>query len=165
MKRRRAAPRSFLVDSNLLVLWVAGTWRPELIGQHKRLRDYSREDRQILGGILLVNRRPVLLTTPHILTEVSNLLRFGHRENEALMAHLGKIVKLLEERHLPAETLVSDLVFRRLGLVDAGVLALAAESGCVLTDDWALHQTLLDRNLPSQNFNHLRLRGWEKAET
>src|SRR5947209_19181035 len=61
-----------LLDSNLLVLFMAGMSSREYIGRHRRLRDYSEEDFDLL--VEFIRPMSALVVTPNILTETSNLL-------------------------------------------------------------------------------------------
>lgn len=60
-----------LVDTNLVLLLLAGTVDRELIGNWKRTQAYVQDDFELLSDMLEVRRG--LLITPHIATEVSNL--------------------------------------------------------------------------------------------
>jgi hypothetical protein len=60
-----------LVDTNLLLVYFVGAFDPALIPKFKRTRMYTLEDHPLLVRVLGFFEKVV--TTPHILTEVSNL--------------------------------------------------------------------------------------------
>ena len=60
-----------LIDSNLLVLHLVGTVNWERLKTFKRTQAYTLEDFELLEGLISCLGR--LFTTPHVLTEVSNL--------------------------------------------------------------------------------------------
>jgi hypothetical protein len=63
-----------LLDTNLLLLLFIGGKDISLIGKAKTLSAYTEEDDELLREFASLNRFTGLLTTPHIITEVSNLL-------------------------------------------------------------------------------------------
>ena len=65
-------PSSLLLDSNVLVLLVAGRVDRHLIGTHRRLKQYTAADYDRLTRMLADRER--LTVTPNTLTEASNLL-------------------------------------------------------------------------------------------
>ena len=46
------APVGFFIDANLLVLLVVGSVGRNLIAKHRRLREYSEEDYEVLVDLL-----------------------------------------------------------------------------------------------------------------
>jgi hypothetical protein len=65
---------ALLLDTNLLLLLFIGGKDISLIKKAKTLAAYTEEDYELLQELASLNRFTVLLTTPHIITEVSNLL-------------------------------------------------------------------------------------------
>ncbi|MGD0517565.1 MAG: hypothetical protein ABSA26_08525 [Thermoguttaceae bacterium] len=65
--------QGIIVDTNVLLLFFVGKYEPLLIAKHKRTRQYSIEDFQILEKFLKLFQNRII-TTPNILTEASNLL-------------------------------------------------------------------------------------------
>ena len=147
--------RTVAVDSNLLVLWIAGSRFPEMVGTHKRLRSYSNDDLDLLREYLLGVR---IVTTPNAMTEVSNLIVYGVREPQrsALLDALGAFSAEVEERYVATEAAASSAVFSRLGVADAAWLHCAKAGFELLTDDLALYLAALNHGLAATNFNHLR---------
>lgn len=45
-------PAGYLVDTNLLLLFVVGSEAPSLIAKHRRLETYSEDDFQALRRLL-----------------------------------------------------------------------------------------------------------------
>ena len=62
-----------VVDANLLVLLVVGSASKKYIAKHRRLRDYTVEDFELLG--LIIGDFSDIVLLPHILAEVSSLAR------------------------------------------------------------------------------------------
>src|SRR5437667_6470122 len=69
----RHARAGILVDSNILLLLLVGNFNRRLISKFKRTQTFDEQDYDILVD-LLANFGSIH-TTPHVLTEVSNLSR------------------------------------------------------------------------------------------
>jgi hypothetical protein len=124
--------QSIFLDSNLLLLLVIGTMDRTLIKQFKRTHQFSLPDFDALREI--VSRAKVVITTPHILTEVSNLANSLREDQKGFFAEIFQaFIKELEERFTAATVLSSDALFR-FGIADVSALR-EASSTLVLTQD------------------------------
>ena len=152
--------KSLLVDTNILVLYPVGRLDPSLIEKHKRTNNFTAQDYQFLKQVLRGFNR--LVTTPNVLTEVSNLLdQIGGAVGARLQVSLSKIVELLEESYVPSIEAIEVEEFRRLGLADSSLLHLARQDFLVLTDDLPLYLALQRRGIDAINFHHVRrAAGW-----
>lgn len=63
--------KGILVDTNILLLYFVGSVNPKRISQFKRTNQFNVDDFQLLVQILGYFQK--IVTTPNILTEVSNL--------------------------------------------------------------------------------------------
>lgn len=89
-------PSGYFIDTSLLVLLVVGSAGKELIEKHRRLRDYSAEDYEIL--IKLLGRVERVYVTPNTITETSNLLaQHGEPERSRFFDRLRFIIHESEE--------------------------------------------------------------------
>lgn len=147
-------PREFrgaLVDTNLLLLLAAGELVPERIAQLPRLEGFLPEHHRALNDYVRRFRRRV--TTPHVLTEVSNLARqWPEPLRSDAFGHFASQWKTLRERHSPAAKLAGDRAFVALGLADIGILHAAANRLLVLTMDRDLTGELTARRIASINW-------------
>ena len=116
-----------LLDSNLLLLLIVGRTNPSLIGTHKRTRDYDPGDVDVIEN--LIAAYDGLVTTPHILTETSNLLRqIGNPARDIIQKTLRDFILSCEEAPIEsAEGCLHDQ-FIALGLTDAVILTACAAS-------------------------------------
>jgi hypothetical protein len=79
--------RGVLIDSNLLLLLFLGTYDRRQIATNDRLSKYSEDDYDLLIQVLRPFTR--IITTPNILTEVSNLSNaIPQKRREAISLHL-----------------------------------------------------------------------------
>ena len=137
-------PSWFFLDANLFVLLVVRNVGRDLIEKHRRLREYSAEDYEIL--IDLLDRVQRVYVTPNTLTETSNLLA-QHREPERsrFFDRLRFIIHESEEVVIASAVASSNSAFNRLGLTDAALLEVVTPETPLVTVDLDLY--LVDRNL------------------
>ena len=144
-----------LLDSNLLVLFIAGMSSREYIGRHRRLRDYSEEDFDLL--VEFIRPMSALVVTPNILTETSNLLSgIAEPARSHIADTFRQIVGSMDERFVQSTRAVEQREFPRLWLTDAAVLTELANSHVLLTADLDLYLATSQRGYSAVNFNHLR---------
>ena len=144
-----------LLDSNLLVLFIAGMSSREYIGRHRRLRDYSEEDFDLL--VEFIRPMSALVVTPNILTETSNLLSgIAEPARSHIADTFRQIVGSMDERFVQSTRAVEQREFPRLWLTDAAVLTELANSHVLLTADLDLYLAASQRRYSAVNFNHLR---------
>ncbi len=70
--------KGILIDTNLLLLYFIGKYNKSLIQYFKRTQKYVIEDYELSTSVIKFFTR--IITTPNILTEVSNLS--GNLENK-----------------------------------------------------------------------------------
>lgn len=151
----RYKEKGLLVDTNLLLLYLVGEVEPRLVPAFKRTREYTVDEFLLVKAI--VESFSVVITTPNILTEVSNLA--GHLEGKwqpRFFAILAERVKTLQEEYVPARQAVGAAIFQKLGLTDSAIL-LACQSGYLaFTADFPLANYLETNRLDVINFNRIR---------
>lgn len=160
--RKPAFRHGLLVDANILVLYLVGSLNPDLIERHKRLDKFTIEDFHLLQDLL----PPSIVTTPNILTEVSNLaVQIGGSVKENLRVLLAALLQRGAFQEHAVESAEASRVeeFRRIGLTDAGVVLMAQKGLAVLTDDLPLYLALQRRGVEAINFNHLREKTWQQG--
>jgi len=154
-RRSLAAHKQLLVDTNLLLLLVVGTFDPSRIRKFKRTQQFSSADFDLLVSFL----QPFeVITTPHILTEMSNLGgQLGSDFLKAFFSVYAKMVqKLTEITHSSSEVVQSDLLIS-FGLTDAAIGLVCSSSVAVLTDDNTLASVLAARGAQVMTFDVLRV--------
>lgn len=143
-----------LLDSNLLLLRWCGTFDITLLKTFKRLQGFQLNDIQVLGDALSM-LGPVK-TTPHVLTEVSNLTNaLPSWKKLAWTNHFVSKVGLVDEIWEPAAEILDDLALGVFGLTDAA-LGRLARTHVILSADWPLCNFLTSRGLAAINFHALR---------
>ncbi|MDY8108602.1 hypothetical protein U0C82_05460 [Fulvimarina sp. 2208YS6-2-32] len=151
----RSAPRTLLLDTNLVVLLVVGMLGPQYIRSHKRLQRYDETDFAILKTLVAASSG--LVFSPHILTETSNLLRYVDEPlRSRLSLVLMRLIDTTEERVVASRTAAQDRHFSRLGLADCVLLHLARNDAVLLTDDLPLYLAAASAGFDAQNFAHIQ---------
>lgn len=150
------AGRGLLIDTNLLVLLVVGSLNADQISTYKRTTRYSAEDYRLL--LSFVDQFKVVLTTPNILTEASNLLEgYAYADQQALTL-LERFAQGTHEvfyDSVPTMNIYSKS-YIKFGLSDAVIHRVGADNYIVLTDDLNLCAYLQGQGLLAINFSNLR---------
>jgi rRNA-processing protein FCF1 len=148
--------REVLIDTNILLMYFVGTLDPKLIPTFKRTATFTIEDYEILVRFLQLFRS--IVTTPNILTEVSNLAgQIAEPLRTRVFQIFAQAVKIVPEQYIASSTAAENATFVRFGLTDAIIARIAEGEVLVLTDDFRLFQYLEHSGLPVVNFNHLRV--------
>ncbi|MGM0576752.1 MAG: PIN domain-containing protein [Myxococcota bacterium] len=148
-----------LLDTNLLLMYLVGFLRRDLVESFKRTRAFTGDDWALLDDLLAEFHE--FVTTPHVLTEVSNLgghLRLPLRRE--LFRLLERFAGHADEHIRPSRDLVQAKAFERLGLTNVAVADPERAPALVLTADLNLYLHCLERGADALNFNHLRHFGW-----
>lgn len=148
--------KGLLIDTNLLVLLVVGALNPDQISSYKRTNTYSAEDYQLL--LSFVERFRLVVTTPNILTEASNLLEgYDYRGQQALVL-LERVTQVMHEVFYDSPSIMSTYPksYIKFGLSDAVIHRIAEENYLILTDDLNFCAYLQGQGLMAINFNNLR---------
>ncbi|MCC5613443.1 hypothetical protein LC612_43920 [Nostoc sp. CHAB 5834] len=153
---RLLTSRGVLIDTNLLILWVVGAMNPSQISTYKRTNQYSSEDYSLLTSY--IDRFKVILTTPNILTEASNLLEGYTYKGQQALSLLERVAQKTQEVFHSSLSImdIHSKSYLKFGLSDAIIHHLAADNYTVLTDDLKFCSYLQSQGLLAINFNNLR---------
>ncbi len=146
-----------LVDTNLLLLYFVGRYDRGLIERWPRTNDrFVSVDYDLL--LLLLEPFEKLIVTPHVLTEVSNMLGYlAEPAKTGCRVLLAQIINsVMQEKRTPGASLSEDPAFVPFGITDTSILDAAVGSYLVLTDDLPLYAYLLAQGVEVLNFNEIR---------
>ena len=156
---QRYKQAGIVVDTNILLLYFIGALDRDLIPKFKRTRQFTVEDHTIL--IRILDFFDKVVTTPNILTEVSNLSgQLGEPVRSEYFRKFSSDITLLEEEYVASQDVADRQEFVRFGLTDAGLIHLTRGKYLVLTDDFRLSQYLQSAGVDVINFNHIRPAYW-----
>lgn len=151
----RYRERGLLIDTNLLLLLLIGSFDPTWIAKFKRTRVFTIEDFRALD--VLSRQFSRIVVTPNILTEASNLL--GERSRSLppeFFASFPRFVQAMKERYVASAKATIEPCFAWLGLSDSALVHLGPKRHLVVTDDLDLYNELVRCKIDAINFNHLR---------
>lgn len=143
--------RGLLTDTNLLLLYIIGSFDIELIRNFKRTSHYSIDDFYIVSDFLKLFEKKIV--TPHILTEVSDFID-NRREIQALLKIF--VEKESEESYTESKIVVQNKEFTTFGLADTATIEIAKNSYLIFTDDNPLYGFLLNSKIDAVNLSLLR---------
>lgn len=151
----RYRDKGILIDTNLLLLYFVGKFSPSQISKFKRTAKFTPDDFRVLLAVF--NRFRRVVTTPNILTEVSNLSnQLGGNLKQAFYTEFAKQALLFDERYTSSANICSQDHFIKFGLTDSGIIETAANQYLILTDDFKLANFLENKKSDVINFNHIR---------
>lgn len=143
--------KGILIDANILLLYIVGSIDVELIGRFGRTANKFIED-DFYFAAKFIEYFEVRLTTPHILTEVSNLI--GGRTD--LQAALRLSLAQMNEEFVPGAEIRDSTAFVNFGLTDSAIAELAKDSYLVFTDDNPLYGYLTATGIEAVNLNQIK---------
>ena|SRR5271157_5781105 len=149
------AKRGILIDTNVLLLFFMGQVDINRITTFKRTEQFTVEDFGLIEKLLSLFKTKV--TTPNILTEVSNLAgQLSGPLKSLFLERLGQQINVLSEKYCPSKTACGHPYFNKCGLTDATILSIAQNKFLVLTDDFRLAGLISSLGIDVINFNHIR---------
>lgn len=153
---RKHRGTGLLIDTNILLMLLIGTYDRGMIAQFKRTKQYTVEDYSLAMDV--IQRVNPIITLPSVLAEVSNLAgQFVTKHSRIeCFAVFARQTELLKERQIASIDAARTDEFRRFGLTDAAILQVARTGCLVLTDDFRLSQNMESIDAPVLNFTHLR---------
>jgi hypothetical protein len=152
----RYKSKGVLIDADLALLYLVGGYDLRLIGDGKynKLSNYSVSDYRLLLGLMKELKKSV--TTPHVLTEVSNLTSDLPEQTKAdCLKKFYETFVEIDELTIPSLDAAQRQEFPFLGLTDGG-LAIVSDQYLIVTDDARLVKKMNESGLEALNFNHLR---------
>ena len=151
-------PSALFIDANLIVLLVVGLVGRDLIGRHRRTKEFAVEDYDRLSGA--ISRVGSIRVTPNTLTEASNLLgQHGEPQRSRFLLTLRALIEQSPETVVASVDAARHDAFPRLGLTDAALLEVVSADAPLLTADLDLYvAALASGDEAAINFNHWR--GW-----
>lgn len=135
---------------------LIGQFKPRLIETFDRTQEHFVQEDYARMNELLASPPRSIVTTPHILTEASNLggqLTGVYRAN--FFRTFASLRSRIDERNVPASDVLSMPELHWLGFTDAAILFLAHSGVLTITIDAPLHDYLQRSGLASLNYAHI----------
>ncbi len=155
----RYKTKGLLIDTNLLLLYFIGMYDPDRIRRFKRTMAFTIDEFLLLARVF--ESFDKIITTPNILTEVSNFSGQLPRElHSFFFSNFSTCILTLEERYIESGAISTSAHFNKFGLTDSGIVETVKGNYLVLTDDLALFGYLSNLGIDAINFNHIRTLAW-----
>jgi hypothetical protein len=156
---RRYRSKGLLIDTSLLLLYFVGMYDEDRIPKFKRTMIFTASEFILLATIF--KEFDKIITTPNILTEVSNLSGQLPSDLRILFfTDFANRLPILQEEYTPSASISSSTHFRSFGLTDAGIVETVRGNYLVLTADLELFGLLQNLGIDAINFNHIRPVAW-----
>jgi hypothetical protein len=138
------------VDSGILLLYVVGSKDPGLIRNFGRTASFDENDFILVSKFIenFVHK----ITSPHILTEVSDLLGESNDFHTILEAYIN----VSEEKYLTGREIVKNEGFLSFGLADSAIIEISQNSYLIFTADNRLYGYLANIGVDAVSFNLLK---------
>ncbi len=130
-----------------MILLLVGRVNRGGVASHKRTSTYTIRDYDLLEQLIAEFQR--IVTTPHVLTEISNLI-------PELAGRLKAWIAEAHELWGQSLTVVQEPFFLPFGLTDAAISMAAAQDFLVLTSDARLFAALQGQGRDAINLDILR---------
>jgi hypothetical protein len=150
--------KGVVVDTNLLLLLLIGSFDKRQIGREKRINKYELQDFEKLN-ILLKHFPSTLFITQSILSEVTNLSsNYNEETGFSFFRYIETQLLKFKETEFNSLNLVSSnqKAFYKFGLTDVSIIDLAKNNCLIVTDDLPMYHYLQSQNFYAINYNHLR---------
>jgi rRNA-processing protein FCF1 len=143
--------RDVIIDTNILILFLAGQINENRIKNYTRNSLYTKEDYYLLLNILSNYDR--IITSPNILTEVDNILnRLTGEDKYRYLILIKAIYKQTIEKYIRTETVSQNWYFDTLGITDSAILMMAKESELLISGDSSLCDYAKSLNIKTFDF-------------
>ncbi len=156
----RFRTKGVLVDTNLLLVYAVGRYDTSILERQSfnRVAAYTLEDFHLLCR--MISSFPKVVTTAHVLTEVSNWVgQLPQSQEIACLRTFPQIFAEFVELKFNSLDLATEEQFAYLGLTDTAISKVAGDY-LVLTDDARFVGHLGNLGLDALNINHIREQVW-----
>ncbi len=142
--------KGILIDTNIVLLYIVGSLNVSLIREFSRTSMFTETDFDKLSKF--IDFFELKITTPHILTEVSNLIGNRHDIQNLLKTY----VKSSEEKFLESFKICENRAFLNFGLADIAISETAKDLYLVLTNDSNLFGFLINQKIDVVSLEQIR---------
>jgi hypothetical protein len=155
----RYRTKGLLIDTNLLLLYFVGMYDQDRIPRFKRTKAFTIDEFLLLATVF--ESFDTIITTPNILTEVSNFSGQLPKDlHSYFFSDFATRIPILVERYTDSGAISASAHFNKFGLTDSGIVDTVKGKHLVLTDDLALFGYLTNLGIDAINFNHIRALAW-----
>ena len=152
---------NLIVDTNLLLLYLVGSYNIEFIEYCRRIKKYTKNDFIKVRNIILAYQK--IYITPQILAEISNLSEdIKNPKREPYLGKLIEIVRKFNEEYVSLLKLIPNKkLVSQIGFTDISIMETAKKYNCMLfTDDFPLAQIASLNQCTVINYTNIQGHEW-----
>lgn len=142
--------KGVFVDSEILLVYIVGSKDPRLIKNNGRTANYDENDFNLISEF--IEKFDSKIASPHILTEVSDLLG----ESNDFHTILNVYINTSEEKHLTSREITKCNSFLRFGLADSAIIEISQNAHLIFTADNRLYGYLANIGIDAVSFDLLK---------
>ena len=142
--------KGVFVDSEILLLFIVGSKDPRLIRNFGRTAKFDENDFILVSEF--IEKFDYKITSPHILTEVSDLLG----ESSDFQIILEAYINLSEEKFLTSREIAKSKSFFKFGLADSAIIETSKNLHLIFTADNRFYGYLTSMGIDAVNFDSLK---------
>lgn len=143
--------KGILVDTNLILLYLVGSFDIYLIREFSRTAMFTEDDFQRVSKF--IDYFDVKIIVPHVLTEVSDFID----NRQSLQAVLKIFIENTKEIFIESIELSKKDTFLKFGLADTSVTYSAKDNYLIFTDDRPLYGFLINSQIDAVNLDQIRM--------
>ncbi|MGI8883801.1 MAG: hypothetical protein ACR2IA_06115 [Pyrinomonadaceae bacterium] len=143
--------KGLLVDTNIILLYLVGSLDILLIRDFARTAKFTEDDFYKVHKF--IEYFDLQITTPHVLTEISDLI--GNRKNlhNALKIYIERTNEVFKKSSEVSE----NKIFCEFGLADTAIIETAKDSYLIFTDDNPLYGYMINEGIDAVSLDILRI--------
>jgi hypothetical protein len=142
--------RGIFVDSGILILFIVGSKDPRLIRNFGRTAGFDENDFILVSKFIESFNEKI--TSPHILTEVSDLLGEGNDFHTILQAYINTS----EEKCLKSREIAKTGSFFKFGIADSAIIEISRNAYLIFTADNRFYGYLNQIGIEAVSFDLLK---------
>lgn len=143
--------KGIFIDSELLIFYIVCKTDIRLLGKTKITKQYDENDYLLISELVEVFNNKT--TSPHILTETSDLLG---EDNDFHATLREEYINSAVEKSISSVEIATSKSFPALGLADSAIIEISKDSYLVSTDDNDLYGYLSTKGIDAIKFSYLK---------
>jgi hypothetical protein len=148
---RKYKKKGLFLDTNILLLYIIGSLDKSLIRNTKSTAMFDARDYEKIK--VFIDYFDIKVTSPHVLTEVSDLL--GESSNYQKL--LKTFINFSIEKYKTSAEIAENKSFSKFGLADSAILEISKGSHLIFTADNRFYGYLNSIGVDALNFDSLKL--------
>jgi len=158
------SPNGIIIDTNIMLVYIVGTYDIEYIADFKRTAKYCADDYKFICHVLPYFNKKVITT--HILTELSNLsMQIQDNRLAGYFSAFRELLKEARENYINKDRILGLPLLPKLGVTDLAILEVVKKfKYLTFTDDFRMSGYIRSMGIDVLNLNDIRTVEWLKLK-